>query len=377
MTPRAHLYVLLAPWVALIALGASFERPEFRPYELLVGRTHFRPSTSVEMDAYGALAYRLHAPEMRQWVHNTFTTDSAGLRNPPFSKPPRIVVVGDSFAVGVGSSDDQTIPALMTKRLGEPVYNYGTRRDAAQLFLADPVFARLPPRVVIYAMSARTIQPLPRPRRAGDPAPPPPPPPAPVARTSTFLDDALRPWRRLGAPIPRWLTVAARDNGLKKRSQRLYYAAERAVFGFPQRIEVDGGPALILTPEEQYLDQTPQQRKLAEVVETWKAYAEANALRGTQVVFAPLPETGDLYLDAFPETIKTNVVDTSFLDAVFEGLNAAGLKTYDVRPQLRAHRTPYLFLRDDTHYAPHTNARVAEAFTQVVRPLLAPTETPP
>lgn len=366
MTPRVHLYLLLLPWALMFTIGLMFERPEFRPYELMIrGDMKFRANRTIEMDSHGALVYRYHAPDYAHGTHNVFSTDGAGLRNPLFQQPPKIVVAGDSFVVGVGVSDDQTIPARLGQHLGRPIYNYGTQSSvAASLFLADVRFARSPPPLLVYMPSATTLLPIEMPERVrpgerpkAPPAPPPPPAPSAVARAFGW-------WRQQGAPLYNWLSLAERDNGLKKRAQRDYHAAYRAIYGFPERIDVEGAPALVLTLEEQKLDQTPEERKVDEIVASWKTYAEANLARGTRILFVPLPESGDIYLDAFPDRDKA--VTPKFLDAVLDKAREADLWTHDLRPTLTSSRSPYLFLRDDTHYAPHAIDIVAKEVSRVI-----------
>jgi len=78
-------------------------------------------------DSYGDLAALGNMPELRQYRSEVFTTDALGFRNPPgaSSRPPAAIVVGDSFVVGSGVSDDETVTSRLGALLGCPVYNAG------------------------------------------------------------------------------------------------------------------------------------------------------------------------------------------------------------------------------------------------------------
>lgn len=370
MSRRTQLYLLAVPWFVLFAIGLDFERPDFRPYELMLGKwPKFRRNRTIEMDSFGALAFRYHVPHLRRVVHNTFTTDGAGLRNPPFPQPPPVVAVGDSFVVGVGVSDDQTIPRRLSVHLGVDVYNYGTQASAAPgYFLTDPRFAAAPPGVVVFMPSASTMWPIDMPTRR-DRAPS-KTPPAAERPTSTLLTRLWSSWSALGAPLAAMSNAVKRDNGLERFAKQTYHGARRVVFGFPALIDVEGEPALVQTLEELKMNKTPKERNVDDVVRTYVEFVQANSERGTRVLVAPLPETGDLYFESFPRDQRESVVTPGLFDQVLLRLQETGIATVDLREVMSANRAPYLFLRDDTHYAPHAIDLVARTLAERVRPML-------
>jgi hypothetical protein len=77
--------------------------------------------------AYGDLSNFGNLPGYRQYHKEVFTTDSFGFRNPPSGGTdavPAAIVVGDSFAVGCGVSDGETLSAQLMSRLSNRrVYN--------------------------------------------------------------------------------------------------------------------------------------------------------------------------------------------------------------------------------------------------------------
>ncbi|MCK6550653.1 hypothetical protein L6R52_32750 [Myxococcota bacterium] len=339
---RTFLWTITLVWLVLAAQSTAFVAPEFRPYEVMLhGHARFRAGASVEMEEYGALAYRYFTPELRVPRVTRFSTDAAGFRNPPFARAPRVVIAGDSFVVGVGLSDDETIPARLATQLGEPVYNYGAQhQEALPQFVADARFVQSPPALLIFAPSG-VISPIRVPE------------PASAARTPEPAPSALAPllarWTALGAQVDHAMEVISRDNGLRHLAKTRYLALERALLGFEHVIDVDGAPALVLTLDEQRLTKPIDERELADTVRSLLEYQRILAERGTKLVFAPLPDNGELYANLYPEAQRARLPAQTFPDVLRARAAAAGIPVIDVRPALTRARTPYLFFRDDTH----------------------------
>jgi hypothetical protein len=73
---------------------------------------------------YGDLARMANLPEAREYRETTYTTDSDGFRNPPGDGiAPSILIFGTSMSAGAGLSDEQTLSARLSARLGVRVYN--------------------------------------------------------------------------------------------------------------------------------------------------------------------------------------------------------------------------------------------------------------
>ncbi|HTF63525.1 MAG TPA: hypothetical protein VK638_12545 [Edaphobacter sp.] len=86
-----------------------------------------------------------------------FTTDSLGFRLTPYLKPrqrPEVLFFeGDSFTYGVGLSDEQTLPSVLTAQYGIPSYNGGRFHDDPEgLPELDWLLANLPgrPSTIVY-----------------------------------------------------------------------------------------------------------------------------------------------------------------------------------------------------------------------------------
>ena len=88
----------------------------------------FAPNFRYENNrSYGDLPNLGNLPRFRQYRREVFTTDEFGYRNPPSGgshDTPAAILVGDSFAVGCGVSDWDTLSVqLMTHLGGKRVYN--------------------------------------------------------------------------------------------------------------------------------------------------------------------------------------------------------------------------------------------------------------
>ena len=132
---RTISLILLASFIVEVA--ARFISPQwlaFRAWEAATlyatSEGHFAPNFSYASDhAYGDLAKFGNLPSLRRYHREVFTTDKFGFRNAPGNaagRPPALLVVGDSFAVGCGVSDQETLSAQLSSLTGKPVYNGGT-----------------------------------------------------------------------------------------------------------------------------------------------------------------------------------------------------------------------------------------------------------
>ena len=77
--------------------------------------------------SYGDLASIANMPEYRVFRPHVFTTDDLGFRNIPNRRhrPPSILLLGSSFTLGTGNSDEQTLARQLESCSGCSVYNAG------------------------------------------------------------------------------------------------------------------------------------------------------------------------------------------------------------------------------------------------------------
>src|SRR5438445_13721830 len=121
--------------MGLVDLGLrlmSIDPLTFRAWEALLRNrppgAAFEPSRRYDNPrSYGDLAALGNFPELRQYRPERFTTDALGFRNVPeiLNEEVGAILPGDSFVVGSGVSDDETLSAGLITRLGRVVYNAG------------------------------------------------------------------------------------------------------------------------------------------------------------------------------------------------------------------------------------------------------------
>lgn len=134
IAPRLVLLVFLLDAVARLL---PVEPLSFRPWEP-VSRypqpgTAFEPNRRLYFDReYGDLANMGNLPSLRQYRAGTFTTDALGFRSyRRGSDAARVgaILLGDSFGVGSGVSDDETLSAQLGRLMGCRVYNAAGSAD--------------------------------------------------------------------------------------------------------------------------------------------------------------------------------------------------------------------------------------------------------
>ncbi|HBZ68782.1 MAG TPA: hypothetical protein DEP35_03135 [Deltaproteobacteria bacterium] len=358
---RTFIRIFGFVYSALLIWSLNFERPEFRAWEMLKDpeTEFFYPNLTVEMTEVGDLGFRAWIPSLQRPRAGLFSTDRYGFRNPQGIEQPRVVLLGDSFVAGSGLRDDQTLAAQLGRLLGEPVYSVACETaNSPSLYLSDPRFFEHPPRVVVFSPVNRLVMPLrfheilPLNRR---------PPREPRAWTLDSIAQELRHANQ----------VLGRDNGLSRAMRYGYNEIVYSVFGHPDVIVADGEPAIALPLQEQKCSLTPEQRGLERAIATTKQFAQMIGTRGTTLVYAPIPDSAEVYPELFREDERDRCARPSLFDVLVPEARAAGITAVDLRDVFRLNKTPYLYLRDDSHWNPRAVGLAAEALAEAIRPLLA------
>jgi len=122
--------------MGLVDLGLRFMSIDpltFRAWEALLRNrppgAAFEPNRQYEnARSYGDLAALGNLPALRQYRAERFTTDALGFRNPPrvLNEEVSAILAGDSFVVGSGVSDDETLSSRLGALMGCVVYNAGS-----------------------------------------------------------------------------------------------------------------------------------------------------------------------------------------------------------------------------------------------------------
>ncbi len=349
---------MLVIWTALFVESSFFERPEFRAWEILKDEEtqRFASNRRVVMEEIGDLGRLSWVRSLQVPREVIFTTDRWGLRNPVEIEHPRVVVLGDSYVAGSSVSDRETLTIAMSRELREPIYNFAVQSiDVPGLFLRDARFAQTPPEIVIWAPVARRI----RPRPLFFPA---------VADDSlTHGERALRWIRRVGEGLERFEARLNRDNGLTREARYLYHGLQHRWLGNPNLIDTAEGQVLALDLDAQGLIASAEEREVETVIAMVRTFSEFLAEHGVDLIYCPLPESGTIYPELFPEEAREALAVPSFLDRLIDGSRTQGVHVVDLRAIFRAHKSPYLYQPDDSHWNPRAISLSAGALAKAVR----------
>ena len=83
----------------------------------------FDPNLVIKGDSYGDLAGRGRDLKLRESRSVIFQTDSAGFRNTHNGENIDLLILGDSFAAGLGTTQDKIFASLLEAKYGRRVYN--------------------------------------------------------------------------------------------------------------------------------------------------------------------------------------------------------------------------------------------------------------
>jgi SGNH hydrolase-like domain, acetyltransferase AlgX len=91
------------------------------------------PLTWVAGAAYGEAARLANRLDFVTFRPEKFTVDRNGYRNLPSAAgtPPKLLLAGDSFALGMSLNDEETLSAQLTRQLGPIIYNAATTLAAS------------------------------------------------------------------------------------------------------------------------------------------------------------------------------------------------------------------------------------------------------
>ena len=121
---------------AIHLLGLD-EAVYYRPHERLVvqdyakGHRAYRPNAEIRMRMPHGDLQALTREPLAQPRDTVFRTDSEGFRNDHDYREGDIVLLGDSFVVGLGDSQPDTLSAQLEKTHGIPTYNLGHPGDVS------------------------------------------------------------------------------------------------------------------------------------------------------------------------------------------------------------------------------------------------------
>lgn len=311
----------------------------------LLGR--FDPNVRFIGDGYGDIAAISGDSGAREVRRITLHTDEAGFRNEPGAdrRPIDLIVLGDSFGAGWGTTQDAIFARFLETKYGRRVYNLSFPASPWEEYLnfaiESPRLAFTERPVLVWTLFAGNdiYEPY------GD-----------------TWDPASLPWNGpAGAWMQRYRTFRGRSpfRQLSAGIQRRWQGAGDATL----RREVGDGRSILFstvnnemgTLSREDVERHPNFPKLERTLAAMKDLA---ARRGVQVTLLVLPTKNEVYrwiLEGRP--LRGDDVRVSgFAEAVQAACGRVGLRCLDVKPYLIAEAQrrfersrEFLWWRDDTH----------------------------
>ena len=320
----------------------------------LVGR--WKPNLNIEAhDAYGDLAAMVGDPAVREVRRVEFRTDAYGFRNGPQSSPIDVLVLGDSFPAGGGTTEEEVFARVLETLYGFHTYNLAFPGGPYEQFIN---FAIEWPRLKVSS-EPRMIWTFYTGNDMADTA-------------GEVWDVAHLPWKH---GFSAW-RVKFKSYRNESPLRQLFEAIRIRIRGRPQDVITrslpDGSPVLFLESQEKWgkasrheIEQHPTYLKL---MRTMTAMHELTTKRHVQLTVLILPTKGEVYrwlLDA-RESQPEDQNASGFAEAILEACSQTGMVCIDMKPVLiseaeRLYKTEnkLLWWRDDTHIGKYGHAAIA------------------
>jgi acetyltransferase AlgX (SGNH hydrolase-like protein) len=346
----------LIPW--LIALCCSLEvASRFVPVESFAFRAwepmRIAPAptgpfaankTYVNPFSYGDLANLGHVRAPREYRYERFTTDAYGFRNPPELTsgklgPVEAILIGESFAVGSGVADDQTLAAQIRAIGGHLTYNAGA---TSTIFLDDirTIARRLNMRrgVVVYELLERQV-------------------PYDVASSATarlYKDGPPAPAPSRLDWLERWWAAASisRTAVLVAKLRSLYSDAQDEGSPLVANFHLDNGQRMLFHTGIFWASDDAQRRISPDY---WVWLSAQLAKDHLKLVVLLVPEKLTVYQRHLTDSTAPKT-ESPALDQLERDLASAGVPVVNLRESFRARATQdmadrkYLYFLDDTHW---------------------------
>ena len=349
--------------VDIVSRVPSIDPLTFRAWEALSRNrppgAAFEPNRHyVNPWAYGDLASFGNLPELRQYRTEVFTTDALGFRNPPHVLGGEVnaILLGDSFAVGSGVSDDETLSSRLTRLTGCVVYNAGSDQGRVVpnevLALARRLNMRNRLVMRLYAEDAAV-------------------PPMPTRREKLLWELEARMPARLRALIGRLRGLVA-VGPLRVLSGRAVKALEddkilpNRYAGYVVNATLDNGDPMLFQASE--VNNFYRRREVR--LDYWKWLRDTLQPARFDLLVVLVPSKYTVYRPFLVDQRPGPGAGEDYLDRLERDLVAAGIPVLNLTPFLSAEAARYLqhdrylYLLDDIHWDPLGIALAAEAIRE-------------
>ena len=253
-------------------------------------------------------------------------TDEFGYRNNPGGAPPDAVVGGDSFTVGSGLTQTDTLPFQLSARLCQNFYSFAPAD--MNIFMNEKRFMVHPPRIVVLAVVERNLTTMPLWVETQPPA---------------SFEDYFGRWARGEARLqPLWATLdrLRKMPGLHYWDARLFHKDPLAL------ASVQAGPLLFLPYDLDQADLTDVQ--ISKMANLLILYRDILRQRGIGFVFLPIPNKESVYY-----LLRPGAQEPRTLPRLIRALKARGMTSVDLQKtfiETSQKTKKFLYRKDDTHW---------------------------
>lgn len=321
------------------------------------------PGVDVVSKGYGDLAAMSGDPTFREWREIQFQTDALGFRNNSIPDTIDLLILGDSFGAGGGTTQNKMFSSVLERKYGIPTYNLsypGGPYDEFVNFVHESSKLKFSPHAtIVWAWYT------------GNDVP---------DSTGEFVGVDQLPWNTmLQAWLVRYHTYRNRSP-LKQWWQIMQEVKPGTGGGVVVRRLPTGEPFLFLRSQEdwaaqskQAVEEHPNFIKITRSLELMKALTLE---QGLNLVVLILPTKGEVYpwIFASPKASIADVYPSGFALATISSCEAAHVECYDIKPYLLEHGArlytssgKLLWWRDDTHIGEEGHAAVAEFIASILR----------
>jgi len=376
---RASLVVLLV--ISAVGLALSLLDLILRP--TIGDRLHYTPTNvsarklpklpilgrwdaarMLDRESYGDLAAMAGDPALQERRRIIFQTDAFGFRNMESAVPAGLIVLGDSFPAGGGTSDEDVVARLLETKHGYRTYNLSYPGGPYDQFIN-------------FAIEWERMKVSARPSMIW------------TFYTGNDLDDEGGkvwniedlPWRH---GVAAWL-VAYRTYRDRSPLNQWMAAIRHRWSGDAATVLVrqlpDGRPMLFWGPQEasaqrsrEEVEKHPNFGKLKRTLAAMRSLAEKREVDLTILI---LPTKGEVYggLLASKESMFSDPIPSGFAQAVLAVCDATSIRCRDTKPyfisearRLYANNNSLLWWRDDTHIGPQGHAALASFIAEEILP---------
>jgi hypothetical protein len=317
-----------------------FEATSFRTS--LPKQTVWYPNINSKMNAVGDLCHHSKYAIRKEEI---WRTDNIGFRNDAFISNPDILIVGDSFVIGSGLTQDETLTNQMKSRLKDKwkVYNLSTCTFSDYIkYYNDGIFKK--PKLIIFSIVERNV-----------------PEKIETFRKTNKIKRLLIAIFKTGN-FNVYLDKALKLFSLEWLRARVQNAQGKGIRGI-------SSSNMFFQKGRFYKHKTTDLNETANAIISYKKYCDS---LGINFLFLPMPNKETVYYDLVPLTKQPDYLFK--LDSILQNAKVNTLNTQKIYTDYRKTETKLLYHLDDTHWNATATALISNQILQKITPSLDSTQ---